>query len=84
MLHLPEPHPFRIECLDEQFVVYEGRVTGTVPVTFTKRDAGDLVLQVTVRYQACGANDCLMPVSASLALPVSAAAFVPSATPAEH
>jgi hypothetical protein len=80
--HMPAPHPFCIEGLDEQFVVYDGRVTVPVPLTFTKRDAGDLVLSVHVRYQACSTNDCLMPASCTLELPISAAAFVASATPA--
>jgi DsbC/DsbD-like thiol-disulfide interchange protein len=73
---MPKPHPFRIEGLDEQFYVYEGKVFVTLPLTFTKRDAGDLVLQVTVRYQACSTNDCLMPASVTLELPVTAAAMV--------
>ncbi len=75
---LPEPQPFRIEGLDEQFFVYTGSVALRRPVTFTKRDAGDLVLQATVRFQACSESDCLMPVSATLDLPVAAAAPVPS------
>jgi peroxiredoxin len=76
---LPEPHEFRIEGLDEQFVAYEGRVLLTLPVTFAKRDAGDQLLSVTVRYQACSTTDCLMPASVSLELPVKAEAQVPSA-----
>jgi hypothetical protein len=77
---MPEPHPFQIEGLDEQFVVHEGSVLVTVPVTFAKRDAGDQVLQVSVRYQACSTSDCLMPASVSLELPVKAEAQVASAT----
>jgi DsbC/DsbD-like thiol-disulfide interchange protein len=73
-----EPQPFRIEGLDEQFFVYTGSVTVRRPVTFTKRDAGDLVLRAGVRFQVCSTSDCLMPVSATLELPVAAAAPVPS------
>lgn len=77
---LPEPHPFRIEGLDEQFFVYEGGVLVTLPLTFTERDAGDLVLHVTVRYQACSATDCLIPATLMVDLPVQAAAMVPAIT----
>jgi DsbC/DsbD-like thiol-disulfide interchange protein len=77
---LPEPRPFQIEGWDEQFVVHEGRLLVTVPVTFAKRDAGDQVLHVTVRYQACSTTDCLMPAYVSLELPVRAEAQVASAT----
>jgi len=76
---LPEPHPFQIDGLDEQFVVYEGSVLITVPVTFAKRDAGDQVMHVTARYQACSTTDCLMPASVTLELPVRAEAQVASA-----
>jgi peroxiredoxin len=75
---LPAPHAFRIEGLDEQFVVYEGRVLATLPITFAKRDAGDQLLSVTIHYQACSATDCLMPASVSLELAVKAEAQVPS------
>jgi len=76
---LPAAHPFRIEGLDEQFNVYEGTVRVSLPVTFAKRDAGDQTLQVTVRYQACSANDCLMPAGAALTLPVKAEALAAGA-----
>jgi AhpC/TSA family/Disulphide bond corrector protein DsbC len=75
---LPEPHAFQIEGLEEQFVVYEGRVLVTLPVTFAKRDAGDQLLSVTVRYQACSTTDCLMPAVVSLELPVKSEIHVPS------
>jgi DsbC/DsbD-like thiol-disulfide interchange protein len=76
---LPQPAPFRIEGLDEQFYVHEGTVRVVVPVTFSKRDAGDLVLSVNVRYQVCSATDCLMPIAMTLELPVAASAHIPSA-----
>jgi hypothetical protein len=74
----PEPTPFRIEGMDEQFFVYTGSVTVRRPVTFTRRDAGDLMLQVEVRFQACSESDCLLPATAKFELPVAAAAPVPS------
>jgi Disulphide bond corrector protein DsbC/AhpC/TSA family len=74
---LPEPQPFSIEGLDEQFFVYSGTIVCSIPVTFTKRDAGDLVLSLGVRYQACSDRDCLMPVELKLELPVKFAPAVP-------
>jgi len=81
---MPSPRPFRLEGLDEQFFVYEDNVKVSLPLTFTMREAGDLVVRLSVRYQACSTSDCLPPASVSLELPVSAAAFVPSATPVER
>ena len=40
---LPAPHPFRVEGLVEQFFVYDGKVSVTVPAVFTK-NAGDQTL----------------------------------------
>ena len=63
----PQPRPFRVEGLDEQFVVYEGQPVFALPLTFTKKP-GDLTLAVTVRYQACSADDCLPPAALTLKL----------------
>ena len=65
----PAPHPFNIEGLNEQFFVHEGTARFSLPLTFTER-AGDRTVEATVRYQACGATDCLMPRSVQLRLPV--------------
>ena len=43
----------------------------SLPLTFTKRDAGDLLIQATAHYQACSASDCLMPATIELVLPVA-------------
>lgn len=69
--HGPEPRPFRLEGLDEQFVVYEGRAVFSVPLTFDKKP-GDLELAVSVHYQACSATECLPPDSLELALALAA------------
>lgn len=68
---LPTPHPFRVEGLDEQFFVYEGKVTVAVPVVFT-RNVGDQTLHVEVRFQACSADQCQRPNGLRLDLPVTA------------
>ena len=72
----PEPHPFRVAGLDEQFYVYDGTLRAALPLTMTRRDAGDLRLPVTVRYQACSASDCLMPATVTLELPLAATPLV--------
>lgn len=65
----PTPRPFRVEGLDEDFVVYEGNVRLALPLTFTQR-VGDRTVGVTVRYQACTASECFMPAILRLELPV--------------
>ena len=68
---LPAPHPFRVEGLDEQFFVYDGKVSVAVPVVFT-RNVGDQALHVEVRFQACSADECQRPNALRLDLPVKA------------
>ena len=67
-LEAPAPHPFRVEGLDEQFFVYEGTVKVSRTLTFWER-TGDHTLDLTVRYQACSADACLMPGAIRLQLP---------------
>ncbi len=67
----PETTPFRIQGLDEQFHVYEGIVRVNLPISFMVVDAGDMVVNVTVSYQACSAIDCLPPAEARFALPIA-------------
>jgi DsbC/DsbD-like thiol-disulfide interchange protein len=76
-LSLPKPRSYHIEGIDDEFFVYTGSVECSVPVTFTKRDAGDLVLGVTVRFQSCSDSDCLMPAELQFELPVAFAPAVP-------
>ena len=56
---------------DEQFFVYDGKVSIAVPVVFT-RNVGDQTLQVEVRFQACSADQCQRPSALRLDLPVRA------------
>ncbi|MGH8058211.1 MAG: protein-disulfide reductase DsbD N-terminal domain-containing protein [Candidatus Entotheonellia bacterium] len=67
----PAPHPYRVEWLEEELFVYEGKVAVPLPLTFTQAE-GDQTLQVTVRYQACSDTDCFLPSTARLQLPVKA------------
>lgn len=69
-MEAPDPHPFSVVGLDEQFQVYDGRVRLVLPLTFGLATA-DQVVTATVRYQACSATDCLPPTALRLQLPVS-------------
>ncbi len=66
---MPAPHPFRVEGLDESFLVHEGTVVLSLPLTFTE-NLGHQVISVAIRYQACSAVDCLPPSTLELRLPV--------------
>jgi Disulphide bond corrector protein DsbC/AhpC/TSA family len=71
----PAPHPYRVEGLDEELSVYEGKVTVSLPLTFTQEGA-DQTLYVSVRYQACNDTDCFLPSTITLQVPVEAADLV--------
>ncbi|MEZ4523483.1 MAG: redoxin domain-containing protein [Thermomicrobiales bacterium] len=77
-LSLPEPHPYTVEGLDEQFMAYEGEIRGSLPF-FIMQNAGDLALEVTFSYQACTATECFPPSSLTLQLPLQAQDNVPGA-----
>jgi hypothetical protein len=66
----PPPRPFRLDGLDEQFNVYEGRLRVGLPITFMVVDAGRLAVRASVSFQACTACDCLAPESVELVLPI--------------
>ena len=71
MAEWPVPHPFEGKELDERFWVHEGTVRGAVPLTFSAPPgAGDHVIQVTLKYQACSDAVCLEPMTLTLSLPV--------------
>jgi hypothetical protein len=66
----PLPTPHRLEGLDEEFYIYEGKLTVTLPLTFI-HDADAAVVQVAVRYQACSDElGCFMPQTVTLQVPV--------------
>ena len=78
---LPAASPFRVDGLDEEFVVYEGTVKVQIPLTFMVVDAGALEVAVTISYQACTATECLMPTSLRLALPIAERSLVERVKP---
>ncbi len=65
-------------------LVYEGTIRGLLPLDFTAPPgAGDQVLQVTVRYQACSSSTCLPPEGVHLETPVIERALVGRSLPAK-
>jgi DsbC/DsbD-like thiol-disulfide interchange protein len=73
--NFPVPHPYRVEGLEEEFMVYERGVAVSVPLTFTKEGEAQ-TLHVTVGYQACSDGGCFAPQTVSLQLPVKSADLV--------
>ena len=67
---IPLARPFRVDGIDEQFLVHEGRVEAVVPFSIDA-SPGDLTLAVTVDYQACSAVDCFPPAQLRLELPLA-------------
>jgi DsbC/DsbD-like thiol-disulfide interchange protein len=71
----PQPRPFRVEGLDEDFQVYEGRFVVLVP--FAVRVApghGEIELKIAVTFQACSKTECLPPDGVYLELRLGEAA----------
>jgi peroxiredoxin len=64
---LPPPHPFRVEGLDDEFVVHEGRVEATIPLLFTS-NLGPTTVRVHVTYQACTETICSPPAEVQLSV----------------
>lgn len=57
---LPAGRPFAVEGIDEDFVVYEGRLQ--IPVSFRiEKNLGPVELDVRVHYQACSDTVCHPP-----------------------
>jgi peroxiredoxin len=65
----PAPRPFRVEGLDESFMVYEGRAAFSRTLAFTE-NVGDVVVRVAVGTQVCSDTDCLPPHTSQLELPL--------------
>jgi hypothetical protein len=58
----PEPRPFQLEGSDERFLVHEGTIRGTLPVTFAfAPGSGTKIVHAVLRCQACSATECLPP-----------------------
>lgn len=65
----PEPRQFRVEGLDEDFNVNEGRFEVRVPFAVNlPPKQGPVDLEVQVRYQACSEAECLPPATLTFEL----------------
>ena len=70
----PAPHPFTVKGLGEEFMVLEGLVRVVVPIAINVPPGrGVVVLNVTVRYQACSDTECLPPSAMDLEIPLQEA-----------
>ena len=68
----PAPTLHRLEGLEENFYIYEGTLTVTIPLTFSQAVA-DPIISLTVGYQACSDEaGCFMPQKIQLRVPVQA------------
>ena len=66
---LPAPHPFRVDGLDEAFVVFEGSLGTVIPCMFTS-NLGSTVLSLRVSYQECTQSTCYPAAEVRLELPL--------------
>jgi DsbC/DsbD-like thiol-disulfide interchange protein len=64
---LPAPQALRIEGLDEEFRVYEGRVDVLLPLLFTK-NLGPTRVRLRLTYQVCTETVCWPPAETRLDL----------------
>lgn len=69
---LPEPHPFEMVGLDEQFMVYDGVVDVPITITVHSLDVAPVLVSVTADYQVCGETFCYAPARAILDLEIPA------------
>lgn len=67
---LPEPRPFRIEGLDERFVVHEGQIEVVLPFRVAAR-VSDVEVTLKITFQACTDTQCYPPTQLQLGLPLS-------------
>ncbi len=67
----PSPHRFSMTEINEEFWVHQGKVRGTLPLTFAMAPGrGDVVIRITVNYQTCNESTCFLPGSVSFELPI--------------
>ena len=58
----PPVRSIRVEGLDEEFKVFEGRLHLLIPFAFNvAAETGERMLNVTISWQACSLSECLMP-----------------------
>ena len=73
----PATKPLRIEGINEEFQVMDGKVDIVLPVASAIREPGEATLNVEVTYQACTDAMCYIPRTETLHLTVNVAPNVP-------
>ena len=67
----PDPRPFRVAGLNDEFAVYDGKVRIDAPIEFIiERGSGDARLDVRIAFQACNATECFAPSTITVSLTV--------------
>jgi peroxiredoxin len=67
-LRIPAPRPFRVEGLDEAFVVHDGAIAAVIE-TGIDRPPPQVELEIRVAFQACSETVCHPPSSLTVRLP---------------
>jgi hypothetical protein len=65
----PPPRPLRTAWLDEELLVYEGRLTLATGIIFAEQRE-DVIITATLRFQACIAEECFVPERLTFRLPM--------------
>jgi len=71
----PATEPFHVEGIDEEFRTFAGDARIVVPVQRVAPNVEEIVLEVSVRYQACNDRECFLPQTRLLQLEVPVAAL---------
>lgn len=66
---LPEPHPYRVEGFDEQFMVHHGVVKAVIPFNIVPYHE-EVTMSVEISYQACTDSACFPPATIGIDLPL--------------
>lgn len=66
---LPQGRPLTVEGLDQEFLVYEGRLQTAIPFRI-EHNQGPVDLELRVRYQACSETVCHPPGELRVRLPL--------------
>jgi len=69
-IDMPAPNPFRVEGLDEEFLVYQRTLRVTVPLLFTT-NLGPTTLVLELAFQTCSQTTCFPPANVRVELPIT-------------
>ncbi len=75
----PPTHPFRVEGLDEDFNVLDGKVLIRIELNSQLRGGDPVPVDIEVRYQACTNTECFIPSTIHLHLELPVGRLTPQA-----